>query len=105
MNSGGQRQRSKCVINTDKKNVRNSSYKNTNIPNVEESKITTNIRKRDSNATITDINIMKKQRESLKNTEINFNFEKPKFTGIKKEYYTNNSYVMIGYFKKEYFFT
>ena len=48
---------------------------------------------------------MKKQRESLKNTEINFNFEKPKFTGIKKEYYTNNSYVMIDYFKKEYFFT
>lgn len=91
MDNAGQRQRSRCVIAND-----NKKHSTTN--DVEKLKENKEAQKHFTSSFLKlDNKDIKKQRESLMTTEFKTNFNKPKFSGVKKEFYSKNSKVIISF--------
>ena len=88
------RERSQAVINPKAK-----KESNMNIKEEIKEETYTDVKKPHNTTSFInkDNKVIKKQRESLKTSEFDFNFEKPKFSGVKKEYYTNQKKVCIIY--------
>jgi hypothetical protein len=93
MDNVGQRQRSRCVITNDNKknSIMNESEK------IKENKEKESQKNVTSSFIRLDSKDIRKQRESLLNTEFKTNFNKPRFSGVKKEFYSKNSKVRISF--------